>query len=286
MFYRFSPSDNLKVHIDAFGAGYNANIPTFNELFTPEIKGAISYFGRFNPIYYQGLGGSGATLTYDFNKVLSLSTGYLARGANNPLPSQGLFNGDYAALAQLAVNPTDNFRFGLTYVRSFYPENEVLVSGGTGSQQANHPFGRGIPTSADHMGLQFSYRINPSLIFSGWGGLSFARAQGSGFNREANSSVKQGNKATIYNWALTLALSDLGSEGSLLGFTVGQPPKVSFNSGGEEDPDSAWHVEAQYRYKINDNIAINPGFFVVINPENNSANSAIWVGTIRTIFEF
>jgi hypothetical protein len=25
---------------------------------------------------------------------------------------------------------------------------------------------------------------------------------------------------------------------------------------------------------------------VVINPENNSANSAIWVGTIRTIFEF
>ena len=210
----------------------------------------------------------------------------MARGANNPTSGQGLFNGDYAALAQLAVKPTDNFRFGLTYVRSFYPENEVLVSGGTGSQQANQPFGRGIATSADHIGLQFSYRISPNLNFSGWGGLSFASAQGDGFNEDANSFVEQGNKATMYNWAVTLALLDVGSEGSLLGFTVGQPPKVSFNSGGREDPDSAWHLEAQYRYQINDNIAINPGFFVVLNPENNSRNNSIWVGIIRTIFEF
>jgi hypothetical protein len=42
-------------------------------------------------------------------------------------------------------------------VRSFYPENEVLVSGGMGSQQANQPFGRGVATSADHMGLQYCY---------------------------------------------------------------------------------------------------------------------------------
>jgi len=286
MFYRFSPSDNFRVHIDAFGAGYNANIPTFNELFTPEITGSISYFGRFNPIYYQGLGGSGATLIYDFNKALSLSAGYLARGANNPSAGQGLFDGDYAALAQLTVKPTGNFRFGLTYVHSFYPANEVLVSGGTGSQPANQPFGRVIPTAADHIGLQFSYRISPIVNLSGWGGLSFARAQRSGFNQEANSSVEQGNQATIYNWAVTLAFLDIGSKGSLIGLTIGQPPKVSFNNGGAEDPDSSWHLEAQYRYKFNNNISINPGFFVVINPENNKTNEAIWVGTIRTIFEF
>ncbi len=116
--------------------------------------------------------------------------------------------------------------------------------------------------------------------------MSFAEAQGSGFNEEADFLVDRGNKATIYNWAVTLALLDLGSEGSLLGFIFGQPPKVSFNSGGDEDPDSAWHLETQYRYQINDNIAINPGFFVVLNPENNSSNDTIWVGTIRTIFEF
>jgi len=285
MFYRFSPSDNFRVHIDAVGAGYNANIPTFNELFTPE-TGAISYFGRFNPIYYQGLGGSGATLIYDFNKALSLSVGYVARGTNNPANGQGLFNGDYAALAQLTVKPTNDFRFGLTYVRSFYPGNEVLVSGGTGSQPANQPFGQAIPTSADHAGLEFNYRITPSLIFSGWVGLSFAHAEGGGFNPQANSLVQSENQATIYNWALTLAFLDIGTKGSLLGLTIGQPPKVSFNNGGAEDPDSAWHLEGQYRYPIHDNVALNPGFFVVINPENNRANRAIWVGTVRVLFRF
>ncbi len=67
---------------------------------------------------------------------------------------------------------------------------------------------------------------------------------------------------------------------------VGQPPKVTSNQGGANDPDSAWHIQAQYPYQITDNIAFNPGFFVIINPENNSQNSAIWIGTIRGIFLF
>ena len=58
------------------------------------------------------------------------------------------------------------------------------------------------------------------------------------------------------------------------------------NDGGPEGGEPAWHIEAQYRYQINDNIAINPGIFVVLNPENDADNDAIWVGTIRTIFEF
>ena len=281
------PGDaKLSFVIDAIGGEFNENFINFNEFFSEELTGAISRFGRFNPIYYQGLEGTGASANYRFNDVVSLSAGYLAPDAGNPEPGAGLFNGLYAALGQLSFEPTENFGLGLTYVRAYYPQDRVVVSGETGSEIANVPFGEEIPTTADHLGLQFSYRISPVVTVSGWGGLSFARAQGSGFNEEANSFVEQGNKATIYNWALTLALLDLGSEGSLLGFTVGQPPKVSFNSGGEEDPDSAWHLEAQYRYQINDNIAINPGFFVVIHPENNSANSAIWVGTIRTIFEF
>ena len=37
---------------------------------------------------------------------------------------------------------------------------------------------------------------------------------------------------------------------------------------------------------MNDNIAINPGFFVIFNPEHDADNDTIWVGTIRTIFEF
>ena len=281
------PGDaTLSFVIDAIGGEFNENFVNFNEFFSEEITGAISRFGRFNPIYYQGLEGSGASVNYRFSDLGSLSLGYLAANANSPEQGQGLFNGLYGALAQLSFSPTDNFDVGLTYVRAYYPEDQVVVSGETGSELANVPFGEEIPTTADQLGLQFSYQINPTINVSAWGGLSFAEAQGSGFNEEADFLVDRGNKATIYNWAVTLAMLDIGSEGSLLGFIFGQPPKVSFNSGGDEDPDSAWHLEAQYRYQVNDNIAINPGFFVVLNPENNSSNDAIWVGTIRTIFEF
>ena len=67
---------------------------------------------------------------------------------------------------------------------------------------------------------------------------------------------------------------------------MGNPPKVKANEGGFSDPDTAWHIQSQYLYQINDNIAINPAFLVILNPENDSQNDAIWVGAIRTIFEF
>jgi hypothetical protein len=272
--------------IDAVGGEFNENFVNFNEYFEEEFTGAISRFGRYNPIYAQAEEGSGASINYQFSELVGLSLGYLAGDASNPEPGKGLFNGLYGALGQLTFSPSDNFDLGLTYARAYYPEDEVAVSAETGTESANAPFGEEIPTTADHLGLQFSYQITPTINVSAWGGLSFARAEGSGFNEEADFFVDRGSKATIYNWAVTLAVLDLGSEGSLLGFIFGQPPKASFNSGGDEDSDSAWHLETQYRYQINDNIAINPGFFVVLNPENNSANNAIWVGTIRSIFEF
>jgi carbohydrate-selective porin OprB len=61
---------------------------------------------------------------------------------------------------------------------------------------------------------------------------------------------------------------------------------VTDNDGGFEDDDTSWHLEAQYRYQLTDNIAINPGVFVILNPEHDDNNDTIWVGTLRTIFEF
>ena len=46
------------------------------------------------------------------------------------------------------------------------------------------------------------------------------------------------------------------------------------------------HVEAFYKYQINDNIYLNPGFYTIFNPENDSRNDTIFVGLIRTTFEF
>jgi hypothetical protein len=279
-----APDTKLAVIIDAVGGEFNENFKNFNEFFSEELTGAVSRFGRFNPIYYQGLEGTGASLSYRFSDNVSFSLGYLAPNASDPSNSNGLFNGSYAALAQLSIEPGSNFGFGLTYARAYYPSEGVVVSGETGSELANAPFGEDIATSADHLGLQFSYRFSPRFTLSGWGGLTFAHAETGGLND--GFIVENGDDATIFNWAITLAFPDFGSEGSLAGIIIGQPPKVSSNDGGAEDDDSAWHLEAQYRYQLNDYIALNPGFFVIINPEHNSDNDTIWVATFRTIFEF
>ena len=274
----------LSFVIDAVGGEFNENFANYNEFFSEELTGAISRFGRFNPIYYQGLEGTGATVNYNISDAIALSAGYLAPRASEPLEGAGLFNGSYAALAQVSIEPSDSLGFGLTYSRGYYAPDELVVSGETGSETANAPFGEEIATSADHFGIQGKYELSDRLSVSAWGGLSLAHAQTDGDNE--GIAVNDGDDATIFNWAVTLAFPDLLAEGSLGGIIFGQPPKVSSNDGGEEDEDSAWHIEAQYRYQLNDHVAINPGVFAVINPENNSDNDTIYVGTIRTIFEF
>ncbi len=285
LFYRFPITKKLRVTVDGTGGRFFSNTSNFNSFFSDPLIGSISRFGRFNPIYLQGVLGAGVTGVYKFNDNINLSLGYLARNADNPNEENGLFNGSYAALAQLAIAPTKNLDLGLTYVHSYYPEGKAFVSGATGSRLANAPFGS-IATSADHFGLELSYKISPDFIFAGWGGLTEAHAQNDGVGF-GNTIVDDGDNATIFNWAVTLAFPDfLGSKRSFAGLVIGQPPKVTSNDSGAEDPDTAWHLEADYRYQVNDHITINPGLLVILNPEHDSNNDTIWVGTVRTVFNF
>ncbi|MBP0001470.1 MAG: carbohydrate porin [Cyanobacteria bacterium SID2] len=282
LFYQFSIGDDLFVTLHATGGEFEESAgETFNEFFEEEFNGAISRFGRFNPIYYLGEEGAGVSLTYEVTDAIEFSIGYLAPPANDPSLKNGLFNGSYAALAQLGFEFDDGIEAGLTYVRSYFPGDDVAVSGETGSELANAPFGEEIATSGNSFGLQASFEITDGFVLAGWAGLTLAHAETDG-----EDNVREGDDATIFNWAITLAFPDLGSEGSLGGIIIGQPPRVLENDGGSDENDSSWHLEAQYRYQIDDNIAINPGFFAILNPENDNDNSAIWVGTIRAIFQF
>ncbi|MCJ8279822.1 MAG: iron uptake porin, partial [Rivularia sp. ALOHA_DT_140] len=252
LFYRFPVNKKLRLHIDATGGRFNLNASdNFNKLFANPIIGSISRFGRFNPIYIQGALGTGITAVYDFDKSLSLSLGYLARNGDNPSNKNGLFDGSYAALAQLAFKPSKKIDLGLTYVKAYYPGGRAFVSGATGSRLANAPFGR-IATSADHFGFQSSFRLSKKVVISGWAGLTNAQAEDNGvFN---GAPVNQNDDANIFNWAVTLGLPNLGKKGSLAGFVVGQPPTVTDSDVFEND-DKSWHLESFYRYPVNDNIS-------------------------------
>ena len=279
-FYRFPVGDRLTLHIDATRGAYQANVSsTFNPGLASPISGVVSRFGRFNPIYYQGALGTGITGVYDIAPNLAFSAGYLSRGSGSNDPDVGLFGSGYTALAQLDYRPTETWRLGLVYARSYYPAGNVAVSAGTGSRLSNAPFGGNVATSANHFGMQSTVKLGRANL-SGWAGLSLATAESD------RGLVHEGDDATLLNWAVTLGLPNLGGQGNLGGLVLGNPPRVLSNDGGADEDDSTWHIEAFYRYRVNPNISLIPGFFVLINPENNSANDTIWVGSFRTVFEF
>ncbi len=55
---------------------------------------------------------------------------------------------------------------------------------------------------------------------------------------------------------------------------------------GKKDEATSLHFEIFYRFKVNDNLSITPGFFFVTNPGHIADNDTLFVGTIRTTFRF
>ena len=126
----------------------------------------------------------------------------------------------------------------------------------------------------------------------GWAGYINANAKGSGLSQISDSrggtvvsNVSDGSSADIWYGAIGLTFPDVGGKGNLPGILVGLPPRVT-SSDVRKDPDTSYHVEAFYRFQVNDYISITPGLWVVLNPENDSNNDTQYVGVLRTSFNF
>ncbi|MDZ4874260.1 MAG: hypothetical protein CLLPBCKN_003656 [Chroococcidiopsis cubana SAG 39.79] len=280
-YYKFPLGEIADIKVDFDNGEFNDNVFTFNPLLESSGRGAISRFGRFNPIYRAG-DGAGLTINLNPKGVISASASYLARNANDPTNSFGLFNGDYAALGQIAFRPSDNIAIGATYVHTYdnstvsdiTATNGISVSGATGSVFSNNPFS-GASTSTNQYALQASFKLG-GFTLGGWGGYTVA------LNEDSPSQT-----ADIWNWAATLALQDVGKEGSVLGLVFGQPPRTAKNDfGGRRDQDTSYHLEGLYRFPLTDNIDVTPGVIVIFNPEHNDNNDTVYVGTLRTTFRF
>ncbi|HIK17021.1 MAG TPA: carbohydrate porin [Leptolyngbyaceae cyanobacterium M33_DOE_097] len=279
LYYRFAIGDNLRVQIDALNDEiYDAYITALSPLASAG-AGSISRFGRFNPTLRVNnpgsVGSAGITFEYRFSDGFALQGGFLSdRDSNDPGDKNGLFDGNYSAVAQLLVRPSKAFDIGLFYAHSYYSGNDVNLTGSTGTGFATRPFGN-VATATDTLGAQLQWRLSPQFVLGGWFGAWFA------------NNVIDDNDATILNGAVFLAFPDLGQKGNLGALLVGIPPKVTDNDvSNREDDDTPFHIEALYRLKINQNIAITPGVFVLINPEGNSDNATQFVGVIRTTFTF
>ncbi|NJK48485.1 iron uptake porin [Candidatus Gracilibacteria bacterium] len=251
-------------------------------------SGALTLFGAHNSIYYIG-GGSGAGMNFKFGDIVTLSASYLA-GPTDPASSAegaGIFNGDYAALGQVTITPTEDLSLALTYVNSYHTPGTSIFSygaakladdypGAVGTSFANFPGGTDASVAANSFGVGASYRIGSKFVVSAWGGYTIADI--------LNSNTDDGE---IWNYALTFAFPDLLKEGNLGGLIVGVQPYLGNprQVGIDASNSLPLHIEAFYRYQLNDNISITPGLVYLNAPDQQDKNDA-FIGVVRTTFTF
>ncbi|NEP81989.1 MAG: iron uptake porin [Okeania sp. SIO3B3] len=274
-FYSFPVGDKAQVLIGPTGVDLD-DVSTVLTPLQDEGEATISRFGRRNPTSFRGPAGGGIGIQYAFNDTFLLELGYLAAEPGDASEGGGIFNGDYSALGQLIIEPNPNLSFGLGYVRKYWGRNNADISSGTGSFKTLDPFD-GSPTSADNVGFQANWRVNDRIEVGGWFGTTWARPE-----------TNDDDDVIIMNGMFYVAFPDLFKEGNMGGIMVGVPPIVT--DGGDddslEDDDTSLHIEAIYRFQLNDNISVSPGLFVITNPNHDDSNDTIWVTTLRTTFRF
>jgi hypothetical protein len=278
--YRFPLGPRTNIYIAAAGNGF-VDLDASQQLNPYFDGGAVSLFALRNPIYNYTFG-AGLGIRHFFNDNIELNLGYLVPEsiASNPLQKEGLFNGKYGALAQLIYNFGGNTRIGLTYINSYTPfparlqPEDAFTFGATGSNLANSNFGTAV--SANAYGVSGTIQFSPNMALSGWVGYVNQRYIGKG-------------DGSVWNWAVGLAFPDVGTQGSLIGLFVGMEPKLTSIDSTvslEDDEDTSLHLEAFYRYRLNDNIAITPGLIWLTAPNHDADNDDAFIGVVRTVFYF
>lgn len=299
--YDFKLFGNSRAYIAAAGGIHSDYAPTVNPYFEDYDggRGAISTFAQSNPIYRIG-GGSGAAVNLSFGKggILkpsSLTIGYLADNASNAGENFGLFNGDYAGLAQLNFNLSDRFSLAATYVHGYHNAGDGIFDlGGSfnssnqatgpvvGTSVANNPAsvlgagGTGVPIVTNSYGVEAAFRLSDNISISGFGAYTNATLIGRG-------------SGDIWTYGAGIALPDFGKEGNLLGVFAGvQPTLRSLDAPGTNNfsRDYGYHIEGFYRYQLTDNISITPGVIWLTAPGQDDSNDDAIIGTLRTTFNF
>ncbi|MBW4532616.1 MAG: iron uptake porin [Pleurocapsa minor HA4230-MV1] len=284
--YRFPVGEKADVWVGAEGLDlddvFNPNNPQLADSGT----GALSRFSRYNPLLFRGIEGAGAGVNLDIiEDKVGVNVAYLTDNASSPDEGEGLFNGSYSAGAQLEFAPIEALELTATYVRDYQSgstlnedgdaQGLVDYGGGTVSGQVVEPFGAGVATNADKIGLGATFNVGERIALSANGGYANIGSLGAGEEQSGD----------VWTWGANASLLDLVKEGSVLSIGGGMLPKFSSDDVAD-DEDTSYLVEALYKFPLNDNISITPGAYAVLNPDHNSDNETVYVGVVRTTFEF
>ncbi|MGD2183065.1 iron uptake porin [Lusitaniella coriacea] len=295
LLYRFPILDGKgRVHIWANSGDLKSILDPISP-FASSGSGALSRFGRYNPIYRAGGQNAMFGLELQLNDWIGISGAYTAGEANNAGPGEGLFNGDYAVGGQIMFEPLDGrLKLSGTFIHG-YQDNGFNTGTGTQASQfrvRNVAFTgsdtQEVPVVSNNYGVNALFEVTDSIFVGGWGGYSAVRAINTG-------------DGDIWNYAAYLGVNDLGGKGNRLGVIVGREPYLAgsdFNIGqtsvnglgnalgNRADDDSSFHFEGFYQIKVSKHVQITPGIIVITNPGAQDLNDTLWIGTIRTTFKF
>jgi hypothetical protein len=290
----FEGNNNNNVEIDLFSytfpitekisAVVGANGVLIDDIFdvAPTMGAAydtLSLFSAYNNLIYDNgnQGGAALGLNIEILEAVNLDVGYWATNPADSEPGNGLFNGNYAAGANLNVSLLEErFNIALAYLRAYQGAgSEYDLAGFVGTDAATDPF-EDRANSTDNYGLASSFQVLEKLAVGGYFGYATA------------STIDDNADADILTWSGYATYSDLFKEGSAFVVSFGQPPSLTDSSGDalEEDGDTPYLLNVEYQYSLNDNIQLTPGGYALFNSNGDSDNDTVYVGTLRTIFSF
>lgn len=288
--YEFPITDYLRMTV--IGVNRFSFAPTFLPNFVTDYnfgKGPVSAFATAPPIYLVGGGNGGASLNYKLFDSTTITLTYQASLGH--VPSIGLFNGDYVAVAEVKYNPTPKFFLQALYQNGYFGPGNFGFNNGQ-SFRGNGFIGTGLANRFDDADVLFSeasavstnayqiggyYVINPKFALGAWGNYINARLIGKG-------------DAEIWTYSIQAAFPDLFKEGNLGGIVVGVEPTLTGIRTGLPysgfKNDTSLHIETYYRHQFNDNISVTPYVIWITAPNQDANNQDIVVGGFRTIFSF
>ncbi|MEM9771210.1 MAG: iron uptake porin [Cyanobacteria bacterium P01_D01_bin.73] len=270
--YRFAAfSDRVVFTVRPVGFDLSS-VLTANSGFFDSGRGSISRFGEASPVFKLGALDVGGGFDWLVSDTVRFQVAYGVGDGDDP--EFGILGSDRSAAgAQILVKPSPTILAGLAYINGYSDTGRLDTF--TGSLNADLSGDRIEPAQIHAVSGTVQWRVSPSLTLGAWGAWFWT------------DFLESDARATTNTYLFSAAFSDpFNREGDLLAFLIGQPPRLYDGDGVPTDDEVGLHIEAFYRFAVNDNISITPGIFLLTAPEHDSDNDAIVVGTLRTTFRF
>jgi hypothetical protein len=261
--YDFSPIKDVRVSV---GPQFDlSDLLDINSYANDESKDFSSGFFINNPLILPLNSGAGALIAWNpSGGAFNIRAGYVAGGGANP--SGGTVNNPIGNNLLASSSPLANGGlFGDPYQATVELEYARKSSGFAAKLQYTRASVGNLDFNIGGVNLEWAVNRNIAIFGRfGFGGVS--------------------NRLITFNpvtWSAGVAFPDLIRPGALGAIAVGQP-FIERNVGNSTQT----NIEAFYKFPLSDNISITPDVQFIINPNNNSGNGLITIGTLRTVLTF